>query len=166
MSRSPEWSSHPALTIVAGKQRAKISARLDAGALEAGPTAGLGAVELPELNPHLGILQRDGRAIDHGGVPDLQAMLPPDQEAWQHTGRDHDIGAVLDQRTCAGDKILDHAGLRGMVSRERIGEILWLAAKTGHVDHAAAQAVTLGLLVVPDLEHRIERHKAKSPTEL
>ena len=133
-----------------------------------------------KLGPRLGSVPLSCRSCTHisalfsataaqlttGAWPTFRPCSLPIKRPGKHAGRDHDVGAALDQRTCAGDKILDHASLRGSVSGERIGEILRLAAKTGHVDHAITEAVTLGLLVVPDLEDGIERHKTEPPTEL
>jgi hypothetical protein len=44
-----------------------------------------------------------------------------------------------------------------LIARERSCEILRLATEAGHVDDAITEAVAFGLLVVPDLEDRIER---------
>ena len=53
-----------------------------------------------------------------------------------------------------------------LIARERSCEILRLATEAGHVDDAITEAVAFGLLVVPDLEDRIERHEAEAPAEL
>src|SRR5436305_13855203 len=97
ISCSPELIA-AGLSAVAGEQRTEIAARERAGPLEARPAARLGAVEPPQLDPHLRALQRHGGAIDDRSMSDLHAVLLSDQEAGKHAGRDHDVGTALDQR--------------------------------------------------------------------
>ena len=57
-------------------------------------------------------------------MTDLETMLARNQKTGQHTGRNDDISAAIDQRLRAGREVGQHARLRRRISRECGAEIL------------------------------------------
>src|SRR6266481_8062447 len=133
---------------------------------EARSAAGLGAVESMQLHPHLSALQRHRRTVHDWRVSDLHSALAAEQQTGQHAGGDDDIGAGIDERRGASGEVIQHAGLRGFVTRESGAEILGPTTNAGHLRHASGEPISIGLFVVPDLESRIESDKTEAAAKL